>query len=594
MELNVSLDKVYTSFEAEEFQNDLKKLDQMINKMNRWLQDNLNSTEEPVRKIEEYLTLKSNLISLHEDMTHYTYFVMQSDLREREAQKYWGRLQAKNSDLEEPEVRFQKWLDSLENLDEIISSSPLLEEHRFYLCDLVDKVQYRLSEKEEKLLARLSNTGSQAWNQLQGQLTSGLKVEWVSDGEERTITMGELSNILFDNPQLISKTYEAEYKAYDQISVPVAAALNGVKGEVLTELDLRGYESPLEKALVDFRMEEATLTVLLDTIKKSLGFFRKFYKRKAEILGFENGLPIDLRFKPVAESSLEYTPKEARDLIVRSFKQFSDPLADFAERSFSEEWFDAEMREGKMRGGFCMNFHSLKESRILHNFHGGLQDVAGLAHELGHAYHFSCLANHEPVLNREYTPPISETASTFAQTMIDKTALEEVSKKEKLAALDSSLAMYSAIILNSYRDYLFEAEVFERRKDHSLPVEELRELELSLQKDIFKDSVDSRYLSGHDWINRILHYYAEVNFYNFPYAFGLLLAKGIYAQWKIEGKSFVDKFEKMLAVTGKASVEKALAMLGIDLSDKEFWQRSLAMLKEDVEEFIRLSEELNY
>lgn len=588
MKLRWNLDNIYSSFDSEEYKSDMQKCDQMIARMDEWIKENLQSKEDAVIKIEEYLLLKSEMMSLLEKLMCYAFLIMNVDAQDAEASGHWARMQNKESEVTASHVKFQKWLGSLEDLDQMISKSMVLEQHRFYLFEQVKKVQYLLSDEEEILISKMANTGWKAWNQLQSKLTSGMTVELMVDGEEKSYSLGGVWHLVDDHPECADEIYQAKVKAYEKVAVPVAACLNGIKGEVLTICQHKRYLSPLEKSLQDFRIQESTVKAMFSVIEKSMPHFKDYYRKKAELLGFEHNLPMYARYRQVAENKIKFTFAEARDYIVNNFRSYSDSLADFAEKVFAEQWIDAEPREGKAHYGFCINFHPIKESRIMYNFNGTFSDVAGLAHEIGHAYQFSCLAHQVPFLNREYTPPVSETASIFAETIVQNAAIQNAGEEVKLAILDMAIAKHSALIFQSYIDFTFEFKLFEHRKNYSLSVDELRNLYREVVSETYGDSIDSKYIDGYSWIINPLYYWADSNFYNFTYAFGLLFSKGIYAEYQKQGDAFVEKFDQMLAATGKKSVEDLALMLGLDLASGEFWENSLRLLKEEIELFLQL------
>lgn len=590
MELRWNLDKIYLSFESEEYKNDMQKCDQMIATINEWIGVNLRSKEDAVSKIEEYLCLKSEVMSLLENLMNYAFLIMNVDAHDADAHEYWARIQSKESELTVSHIKFQKWLSSLEDLDQMISKSKVLEQYRFYLFEQVKKVQFLLSDEEEVMISKMANTGWKAWNQLQSRLTSGITIELMVDGEEQIYSLGEVKRLVDDHPEWANEIYQAKVKAYEKVSVSVAACLNGIKGEVLTICQLKGYRSPLEKSLQDFRIQESTVQAMISVIEKSISHFKDYYRKKAELLGFEHSLPLYARYRPVAENCMKFTFAEARDYIVNKFRTYSNSLADFTEKVFAEQWIDAESREGKAHYGFCINFHPGKESRIMYNFNGTFSDVAGLAHEIGHAYQFSCLAHQVPFLNREYTPPVSETASIFAETIVRNEALQDATEEAKLAILDMTIAINSALIFQSYIDFTFESKLLEHRKNHSLSVDELCNLYREVVSDTCGDSIDAKYIDGYSWVTNPLYYWVDFNFYNFTYAFGLLFSKGIYAEYLKQGDTFVEKFDQMLAATGKKSVEDLALMLGLDLSSEEFWENSLKLLEEEIELFLQLAD----
>ncbi|QIB27344.1 M3 family oligoendopeptidase [Caloranaerobacter azorensis] len=589
MDLKWSLDELYTSFESEDFINDMKKLDSSIKKINDWSEINLNTKDNAIQKIEEYINIQIELNTLFEKLMSFAELTSSVDAKNEKALMIIDKLQTKITELTKPTVKFQRWLNSIENLDKIISSSNILKEHEFYLKEIYNKAKYLLSDEEEILIAKMSNTGSNAWTKLQNILTSTLLVDININGQEKQLPLPIVRNMAYDKDPKIRKTaYEAELKSYKKIEESSAACLNGIKGEVLTVCEMKGYNSPLDMTLIDSRMDRDTLNAMLSAIKESLPTFRKYYKRKAELLGYNNGLPFYELFAPMGEIDMNFTYNEAKDYIVKNFRSFSEKLAEFANNAFENRWIDAKPREGKRGGAFCANLHPIKQSRILSNFTGSFSDVITLAHELGHGYHGDCLKD-ESILNSDYPMPLAETASIFCETIVKNAALKEATSKEAFWILEQSISDAGQVIVDIYSRFLFESNLFEKRKDHALSVRELKELMLDAQKEAYGDGLDENYLHPYMWICKPHYYEAAYNFYNFPYAFGLLFAIGLYAEYLKKGKAFIEEYDRLLAATGKNNAVDVAKLMDIDIRSVDFWRSSLKLIEKDIEKFIELS-----
>ncbi len=327
---------------------------------------------------------------------------------------------------------------------------------------------------------------------------------------------------------------------------------------------------------------------MLEAMRESLPDFHKYYRKKAEILGHENGLPFYDLFAPIGKLDMKFTYEEARDYIVKNFRTFSDKMADFADNAFENRWIDAEQREGKRGGAFCSNLFPIGQSRILSNFSGSFSSMTTLAHELGHGYHGLCL-NDESILNCNYTMPIAETASIFCETIVMNAALKEATPEQAFSILEMSISDAGQVIVDIYSRFLFESELFHTRKDHSLSVDELKGIMIQAQKDAYGDGLDHNYLHPYMWINKPHYYFASRNFYNFPYAFGLLFAKGVYAEYLKRGQEFVPEYDKLLSATGKNTITDVARMVGIDIQSIDFWRSSLDLIRADIDKFVELS-----
>ncbi|OEF98078.1 oligoendopeptidase F [Vulcanibacillus modesticaldus] len=588
MNMRWSLDALYTSFDSDQFKSDLEKSIEKITEIKEWVGVNFKDKENAGKKVEQYLNMLNSNYNLFSRLHSYAGLTLSVEAKNEKALGILEKLEEMITELTEPNVIFQKFLGSLENLDEIISSSKVLEEHRYYLKEIVQNNKYTLSEDQEVLIAKMKNTGSNAWSKLQYLLTSTLLVDIEINGEQKQLPLSVVRNMAYDKDKKLRKTaYEAELRAYKKIEESSAACLNGIKGEVITLAKMRGYESVLEKTLIDSRIDQEVLEAMLSAIRESLPTFHKFYRKKAELLGYSSGLPFYELFAPLGNVDMEYTYEEAKDFIVTNFRTFSDKLADYAERAFNDGWIDAEPREGKMGGAFCANIHAIKESRILANFTGSFNDVTTLAHELGHGYHGSCLTD-ESYLNSNYPMPIAETASIFCETIIKNAAIQKATKEQVFSILENDISDAGQVIVDIYSRYLFETEVFKLREEASLSVNKLKEIMLKAQKEAYGDGLDHQYLHPYMWACKPHYYDADYNFYNFPYAFGLLFAKGLYAEYLKKGDSFVKEYDKLLSVTGKKSIVDVALIMNIDIRSVDFWKNSLNLIEKDIEAFINM------
>lgn len=583
-----SLKELYSSFNGEDFQKDLELLDYKIDYFINWSNINLNGYENIVNKIEEYINLMKDYKGISGRLSSFASLRVSADANCSDAKKYIDIIEKKNTRITEVQVKFSKWLIGIKDLQESINSSKLLKEHEFYLQEIITNNNHVLSEKEEMIISKMKLTGSSAWANLKNSLASNLLVDIDIDDKIQEIGINNIKNMYFsNNNDLRKKAFYAERKSNEKIAEGVAAALNGIKGEVLTLCEIKGYKSPLNKTLEDSRMDEETLNTMLKVMKENLCEFKPYYAKKAKLLGHEEKLPFYDLMAPVGKLDKKYTFEEARDFIVKHYSSFSKDMGDLALKAFNNRWIDAEVREGKRSGAFCSNLHSIGESRVLCSFSGSFKNVCTIAHELGHAYHGSILKK-ESVLNSSYPMPLAETASIFAENIVRNAALEEADKEESLVILGAELTNCSSVIVDIYSRFLFEKELFERRRESQLPLKEIKELMVWAQKEAYGDAILEETFDAFGWIHKPHYYYAERNFYNFPYAFGLLFAKGLYSMYLKEGKSFIDKYNKVLRLTGQANVYDVAKYAGIDIHDEEFWQGSMDIIKKDIEKFCNI------
>ena len=538
-----------------------------------------------IKKIEEYIKKRSKFEKLSNKLEIFINLSLSVNTKDKEALKYSDILEKKLTEVVETFAKIEKWISSLENLSYIINQSSILKEHEFFLFEIVEKGRYILSEKEENIISNMKNTGSSAWAKLKDNLVSNLMVD--INGKEEPLTV--VLNMAYDKDEKVRKSaYEAEIKSYKKVEEGVAAALNGIKGEVITISNIRGYKSPLQMTLLDSRMDEESLNAMLSAMKESLPVFRKYLRRKGELLGHKNGLPFYDLYAPIVDCEMKFSYEAAGDFVEKNFRSFSESLGNYARKAINNRWIDVMPKEGKVGGAFCENIHSIGESRFLLNFGGSFSDVVTMAHELGHGFHGECLKN-EKILNFDYPMPIAETASTFCETIIKTAAIKNANKKEALAILETEICDDTQVIVDIYSRFLFEKNLFEKRKECALSVEEIKNLMLAAQKEAYGDGLDQNFLHPYMWLWKPHYYDADYNFYNYPYAFGLLFSKGLYAEYLKRGDSFIKDYEKLLSITGKNKLEDVAKVMGINIHNIEFWRSSLKFIEENIEKFIEIS-----
>ncbi|WP_410495692.1 M3 family oligoendopeptidase [Cellulosilyticum sp. ST5] len=592
MDLNWSLKELYESFSGEAFQGDLAKLDTYIKEMNKLATEMTENHEDEQKKLEAYIALAEKISLTFEKLGVFSELTVSVNSKDEEGNKYADIIDQKQSDLAEAETKISKWISEIKDINAIIDHSTFLQSFRFFLQEIVEHSKHLLSEKEEVLLAKMKNTGSTAWVNYKNLLISNHKVEIEVEGKKEELPLTVVLNMVYEkNADLRKKAYLAEIDSYKKIEDGIAAALNGIKGEVITVSKMRGYESPLAMTLEDSRMSKATLDAMLSAMKESLPTFRKYLRRKAEMLGYNNGLPFYELYAPVIEKEMKYSYEQGKAFVEKQFRSFDNSLGDYAKKAMEHKWIDVLPKEGKVGGAFCCAVHSIGESRILLNYGDNLSDTITMAHELGHGFHGECLKE-ESILNTNYPMPLAETASTFCETIVKKAAIKEGSKEEAFAILETEISDSTQVIVDIYSRYLFETNVFKEREDSPLTVKRIKELMVEAQKEAYGDGLDQEYLHPYMWTWKSHYYYADANFYNFPYAFGLLFAKGLYAEYLKRGTSFVEDYKKLLAVTGKLKIEDVTRTINIDVTDAAFWKNSLAIIEEDINEFMKLSYEI--
>lgn len=593
------LTRLYRDFEDPSFLADFTAYQAYIEDFKAWGSSLGDSTSDQVtaaKVIETYIEMANTIKLMGSRLQQFASLTLATDANHSTAKAYQDRLGKISKGQTQPLVTFLRWLKSLDQttLKQLMRARPLIQAHQYHLERLKLDADHLLSLEAEVVMSRFKATGSEAWSNLQAELTATLMVPLNIPGQPEALPLQAVRNLAFSGDAEVRKAaFECELAAYEQIEQSSAAALNAIKGEVLVESELRGFKSPLDKTLFDARMSRETLEAMLAAVVDFLPRLRAYQKAKAKLLGYEGGLRFYDIHAPLVDRQAQgkqgsvYDYESAKAMVQEAFAGYSEDLATFSKEAFDNGWIDVAPKRGKRAGAFCSGVHAIKESRILLNFTGSLNNVITLAHELGHGYHGRQIYSETP-LNASYSMPVAETASIFCETILKQKLIQEADSSDKLGILDASIQGYAQTIMDIYSRYLFETALFEQRGDAAIDVARIKAMMVEAQKAAYGDALDHSTLHPYMWANKVHYYYPQRNFYNFPYTFGLLFAKGLYAIYQGQGEAFKPRYRELLRMTGQLDVEGVAALADIDIRSRKFWEDALAVVGSEIDAFIAL------
>jgi oligoendopeptidase F len=519
----------------------------------------------------------------------YIFSFVSTDSRNALAQAKLSELEAANVAISKLETRFEAWIGKV-GAESLIQRSELAKEHSFPVRRAEVSARRQMSQAEEDLYAELRPTGASAWGRLHGDMTSQLMVSVDLPDGRQSLPMSRVRALANDaTAEVREAAYRAELLGWESVSVPLAASINSIKGDRNTIVSKRGWTDALEAELFNNNIDRTTLEAMQAAVTESFPDFRRYLKAKAKLLG-KDELPWWDMFAPISSSDGDGDVREwdwdsATQFVVEQFGTYSEKMAGLARRAFDESWVDAEPRDGKRDGAFCMGVRA-DESRVMLNFSGSFTSVGTLAHELGHAYHNINLAHRTP-MQRETPMALSETASIFCQNVIFRAALDGASESEKLSILEDDLQTTCQVVVDIHSRFLFESALFEGRRKRAQSVEELNEMMLSAQRDTYGDGLAADALHPYMWAMKP-HYYGA-HFYNWPYTFGLLFGLGLYAQYLEDPEKFRGGYDDLLSSTGMFMAADLAERFEIDINSEGFWRSSLDVIRERITDFERLA-----
>jgi pepF/M3 family oligoendopeptidase len=580
---------VYPSLTSKEFEEGIKETVQEINHLeslfNRFgikektdipLEDSL------VDIFNEVITRYNEVLDQVRTLRAYIRSYVSINSRNTLAQEKWSLFQPELVKMDVLGTRFTAWIGALD-VEALIDRSDQAREHAYRLRKAKIQSMHLMTPVEEELAAELELTGGSSWNKLYGNFTSQLMVPLSVKGVFKELPMSAVRNLAFDpDRETRRQAYKAELKAWEKASVPIAAAINSIKGEVNHLARRRKWESALDITLFQSNIDRKTLEVMMEASKESFPDFREYLVAKARALGLTRLAWYDL-FAPVSGNGKEWSFEEAEKFIIKNFDSYSSKLSGLAKRAFTEKWIDAEPRSGKLDGAFCMSLRN-GESRILSNFQPSFDGVGTLAHELGHAYHNLNLANR--TMLQRYTPmTLAETASIFCQTIILDAALKDSGEEDQFVILEGSLQDACQVVVDISSRFIFEQAVFEKRQERELSADEFNELMLDSQRQTYGEGLDPENLHPYMWAVKSHYYSPGLSYYNFPYMFGLLFGLGLYARYLEEPQQFKLDYDDLLSSTGLGDAAELASRFGIDLHEMDFWRASLDVIRKDIKRF---------
>jgi len=473
-------------------------------------------------------------------------------------------------------ARLAAWISSL-GVDALATVSEQVAEHRGPLEKLARRAAHQMSESEEGLYADLVSTGSSAWDQLHGVVTSQLAVPVnMPDGTTQTLPMAAVRGLATHaDPAVRKAAYDAELAIWPTVAPVCAAAMNAVKGEANVVNRRRGWQSPLDASLFSNSVSRATFDAMQQAITESLADMRGWMRSKARLLGHEGALPWHDLVAPLPLAAPQISWDEGVQIVRNAFASYGGGLRGLLDRALDEQWVDAGPRAGKQGGAFCMPLTG-DRSLVFLNWSGSVDSAQTTAHELGHAYHNTQLAHRTP-MQRALPMALAETASIFCETLVVEEGLQRLTGNNRLALLDLDLQGTAQVVVDIRSRFLFETEVFVRRQRRTLGVSELNSLMQQAQADAYGDGLLQSTAHPYMWAVKP-HYYSS-HFYNWPYTYGLLFGLGLFAQYQQDPERFKAHYDDALSRAGMNSAEELAAVFGFDVTDQAFWTASLDVVR---------------
>lgn len=472
-----------------------------------------------------------------------------------------------------------EWLDIDDETAQKIIDSPDLAGYKHYLeTSRLDK-SYKLDEKEEKILSAKSVTGSKAWKRFFDETLGASR--FTLEGEEYTET--EILSKLHDpDRDLRRKASEVFTKGLSGMKHPLTYVFNTLLADKYTNDKLRKYPHWMTSRNLSNEISDENVKILIDSVTGRYSLVHRFYRLKKSLLGLDEMMEYD-RYAPVLGSREKISWDDARKIVVEAYRDFHPEMGAIADRFFEERWIDAAIVPGKRGGAYSASTVPSAHPYVFMNYDGQVRDVQTLAHELGHGVH-QFVSQKQGILQSGTPLTTAETASVFGEMLVFQKLLASLDNpEEKLALLvgkidDTMATVFRQVSMNRFEDRIHLA----RREEGELTSERFSELWMETQKPVYGDSVtlSDNYRLWWSYIPHFIH----TPGYVYAYAFGELLVLALYQEYQRSGNGFNEKYMALLEKGGSDWPDRLTSSLGVDINDKEFWNRGLNAIEALIEE----------
>jgi oligoendopeptidase F len=572
-----SLADLFPAHDSPEMKNALAEIEKQTSEFEKF-RTQLNPTiETPL-----FNQILQNLEKLHHLLSRvYDYGALwfSADTQNQTAQTFLAQVEQLAATIQNRTIFFSLWWKELddENAQRLMEQSG---DYRYWLEAMRHFKPHTLSEAEEKVVNIKDVTGVQALRNLYDAITNRYVFNLEVDGEKKELTRGQLMVYArHSDAEIRARAYQELYRVYGNDSPILGMMYQAIVRDWYNEqVELRHFPTPISARNLSNDIPDEVVDTLLKVCEQNAGLFQRFFRLKARWLGVERLRRYDI-YAPIVKAEKTYPFETAVDMVFDSFHRFSPLFAQQAQRVFDQNHLDSEVRKGKQDGAFCATVTNDITPWVLVNYQGKAEDVATLAHELGHAIHSMMAAKHN-LFTFHASLPLAETASTFGEMLlIERLLAEEKDEAVRRDILFRQLDDNYATIGRQAYFALFERQAHEMVQNGA-SVNELADAYLANLHHQFGDAVEVSDEFRWEWV-AIPHIF-QYPFYVYAYSFGQLLVLSLYKRYKSEGEAFKPTYLQILEAGGSDAPARILARAGIAMEQAEFWQGGFEVLQDMV------------
>ena len=572
-----SLNDLYQGFDDANYETTFKEIEKGVENFQSYREQLTPDISEDL--FISIITAYEHLFRLMSRLGGFAQLAFAADTQDQKAQAEVSRVDQFQAEMSNQTIFFNLWWKALEDdaAERLLDASG---DFRYWLVALRNFKDFTLTEPEEKVINIKDVTGVNALNMLYDSITNRYSFKMTIDGEEKEMTRGELMALVRESdPEVRAQAYQTLFDVYEEDAPILGQIYQAIVRDWRNEnINLRGFKKPISVRNLVNDIPDEVIETLLDVTRKNTGHFHRFFRLKAKRIGMDKLRRYDI-YAPVEKSDKKYDYSEAADIVLESFFEFNTKFGDMAQQIMDAGHVDSEIRKGKMSGAFCATIAPDLTPWVLLNYQGRPDDVATMAHELGHGIH-SLMAKEHTAFTQHACLPLAETASTFGEMMlIDKLLAKETDQAVRRDLLFRQMDDAFATILRQNYFSMFEKTAHDLVAKGA-QVNDIADAYLENLKNEFGDAVEISDEFRWEWV-MVPHFYG-VPFYVYAYAFGQLLVLSLYKQYQEEGEGFKPRYMEILSAGGSIAPVKLLSNAGIDVTTADFWQGGYDVIDEMV------------
>ncbi|MDW3859183.1 oligoendopeptidase F [Staphylococcus saprophyticus] len=476
-------------------------------------------------------------------------------------------------------------------LDELIKTS----QYPHFLTKIKAKKAYKLSPEVEKVLASLSPTFDGAFD-LYGT-TKMLDIDFESfehNNQNYPLDYATFENKYEDNPDRGFRETSFKYfsDALRKYQHTTAATYNLQVQQEKIEADLRGYESVIDYLLQDQEvtrdMFDRQIDVIMSDLAPIMQKYAKLIKRVhgLDVMGFEDlKVSIDPNYEP--EISIE----DSKQYIYGALDVLGQDYLKMVEAAYEERWIDFAQNKGKDTGAYCASPYA-SHSYVFISWTGKMTETFVLAHELGHAGHFTLAQKHQNYLESEASMYFVEAPSTMNEMLMSNYLFKNSDDpKFKRWVIGSIISRtYYHNMVTHLLEAAYQREVYTKVDNgESLTAPVLNQIMLDVYSQFFGDSVKLTEGTELTWM-RQPHYY--MGLYSYTYSAGLTIGTVMSQRIQTEGQPAVDAWLETLKAGGSKSPVELADIAGIDIRTDAPLKSTIGYIGKLVDELEMLTDEI--